>query len=103
MTARSALISEAIRLESNARALDDSHPDNGPILKRWKARAAVLRKAAASIDETAKCLEWALDLLDIYDAQALTDGHDEREVLSEIHIEAKLRAREALKALESGA
>lgn len=100
MTARSALISEALRLEGNAKALDDKHPDNGPILKRWRARAAVLRKATADIDEAAKCLAWALDLLDIYDEGAIKDGHSETVVLTELHIEAKLRARAALKAIE---
>lgn len=101
MTARSALISEALRLEGNAKALDPKWGENQPDIKRWRARAAVLRKAAADMGEAAKCLEWALDLLDIYDEQALKDGHSETAVLTELHIEAKLRARTALKAISA--
>jgi hypothetical protein len=100
VTARSALISEALRLEGNAKALDPKWGVNQPDIKRWRARAAVLRKAAADMDEAAKCLEWALDILDIMDEGAIKAGHSETTVLTELHIEAKLRARKALEALK---
>lgn len=100
MTARAALISEALRLEGNAKALDPAWGENEPIIKRWRARALLLRKAAADIQEAAVCLHWAVELLDLYDKQALDDGHSETVVLSEVHIEAKLRARKALEAIQ---
>lgn len=99
MTPSDLITREAFRLYWNATALDDSHPDNAGVLRNWRARARSLRKAAADVDEAAKCLAWALDLLDLYDEGAIKDGHSETVVLSEVHIEAKLRARKALEAL----
>lgn len=99
MTARNALISEALRLEGNAKALDPKWGENEPNIKRWRARATLLRKAAADINEAVVSLHWALELLDMYDAQAIKEGHPESVVVSEVHVEAKLRARSALAAL----
>ncbi|MCR5876979.1 hypothetical protein [Phenylobacterium sp. J367] len=101
MTARAALISEALRLEGNAKALDPAWGENQPDIKRWRARATLLRKAAADMDEAARCLAWALDLLDIYDEGAIREGHCETIVLTEQHIEAKLRSRAVLAALSN--
>jgi hypothetical protein len=54
--------------------------------------------------EVARCLEWALDLLDTYDEMAITQfGQCETVVLPELHIEAKLRARTALAELRGDA
>jgi hypothetical protein len=49
--------------------------------------------------EAAACLSWALDLLDLYDAKMIRDGERESDVLSELHVEAKMRARKALEAI----
>lgn len=58
------------------------------------------RLKAFDVLELMRSLEWALDLLDIYDAELLRRGEDVNKLLPELHIEAKMRARSALKAKE---
>jgi len=72
--------------------------------RNYEAALTMLREpsvAPEAIAEAAACLHWALDLMDIYDEMAITQfGQSEHAVPPELHIEAKLRARAALEALE---
>ena len=58
------------------------------------ANAQMERKAKTSLCE---CLEWALDLLDMYDERMVQHGDPENMVYSETHMKGMAHARQTLK------